>query len=309
MRRTAAPPPDPLAWLLLLALGALWGASFLTGKIALVAIDPLTLAFYRAAGAALALWAIILVVPLPLPRTSCVWRQLLVMGLLNNVLPFALFLWAMTRIDSGLAAILNGATPLLAMVLAHLLLADERLSAGRAIGVLIGMAGLALVVGPGLAAGDDALAELACLGGALAYALAGIWGRRLTGQPLLLVAAGQLGWSALLLAPAAVLFGTPAALLAASRDVLAAIAILALLSTALAYILYFAILRRAGAGNLLLVTLVIPPFALVLGWLILGEIPTAWQLAGLAVVAVALLVVDGRSLPSLRVGRPVAKPS
>jgi drug/metabolite transporter (DMT)-like permease len=308
MRRTAA-PPDPLAWLLLLALGALWGASFLTGKIALVAIDPLTLAFCRAAGAALAPWAIILVVPLPLPRTSSVWRQLLVMGLLNNVLPFALFLWAMTRIDSGLAAILNGATPLFAMVLAHLLLADERLSAGRAIGVLIGMAGLALVVGPGLAAGDDVLAELACLGGALAYALAGIWGRRLTGQPLLLVAAGQLGWSALLLALAALLFGTPAALLAAPRDVLAAIAILALLSTALAYILYFAILRRAGAGNLLLVTLVIPPFALVLGWLILGEVPTAWQLAGLAVVAVGLLVVDGRSLPSLRGRRPVAKPS
>jgi drug/metabolite transporter (DMT)-like permease len=220
------------------------------------------------------------------------------MGLLNNVLPFALIFWGQAAITAGLAAILNATTPLFAIVLAHLLTRDERLTAPRLAGVLCGLAGVAAMIGRDALAGigDQVAAQLAVLGGALCYALAGVWGRRFRGTPPLSTAAGQVGTAAAMLLPAVLVLDPPWDARLPGAAALAAIAGLALLSTALAYVIYFRLLAAAGATNLLLVTLLIPVSALLLGGLVLGETIGAGQAGGMALIALGLALIDGRAL-------------
>lgn len=298
-----APHPvmSPVAWLLLVTLSVLWGGSFFFTEVALDALPPFTVVLARVGLAAIALNLLVRAAGLRLPGSPGAWGAFLIMGGLNNLIPFSLIVWGQTQIASGLAAILNATTPLFTVLLAHRLTRDERLSPGRLAGVLLGLAGVVVLIGPGALAGLDAMlaAQLACLGAALSYAFAGIFGRRFHGQPALVTATGQVSVSAVLILPLALLAERPWTLALPGPEIGAALAGLALLSTALAYVIYFRILAMAGATNLLLVTFLIPVSALVLGVSVLGEPLTIGQLAGMALIGLGLAAIDGRPAAAL----------
>ena len=281
--------------LLLAALAAVWGGSFFFVGVLVASLDWPTVVLLRIAPAALALTIVVHAMGHRLPGDWPTWRAFLVMGAINNVVPFSLIAWGQLTIDSGLAAILNATTPLFTVLLAHVLTADERLSAKRAAGVVAGLAGVVVLIGPGALAGlgTAALAQGAVLLAALSYGFAGIYGRRLTALPVPVAAAGMLLASTALAVPLALLLGAP---LAAefSLGSVGAVLGLSLLSTALAYLIYFRVLASAGATNLLLVTFLIPVSALILGGLFLGERPPWTAYAGLALILVGLAFVDGR---------------
>jgi len=225
--------------------------------------------------------------------------------------PFSLICWGQTTIASGLAAILNATTPLFAIVLAHLLTRDERLTAPRLAGVLCGVAGVAVMIGRDAIAGigTHVAAQLAVLAAALCYGFAGIYGRRFRGQPPLVTAAGQVTASTVLLLPVALVFEQPWSLALPGAPTWAAVAGTALLSTALGYVIYFRILAIAGATNLLLVTLLIPVSALLLGSLVLGEAISVSQVAGMALIFAGLAIIDGRLIALVRNRRPLSQHS
>jgi drug/metabolite transporter (DMT)-like permease len=306
---TTRPMMGPREWLLLVVLSLLWGGSFFFAEVALAELPPMTVVLARIGLAALALNLLVLASGQRLPRSPRLWGAFLVMGALNNLLPFSLIVWGQTQIASGLAAILNATTPLFTVVLAHVLTHDERLTPARLAGVVAGLAGVVLMIGPAAlgGAGVGALAQLACLAAALSYALAGIFGRRFHGQPPLITATGQVSAGALMVLPLALLADQPWTLPAPGAMTVAALAGLALLSTALAYVIYFRILAAAGATNLLLVTFLIPISALLLGTWLLGEAVMPRQLGGMTLIGLGLAAIDGRPLALLaRRGRPRA---
>ncbi len=293
-----SPSISPSSALMLLALAAVWGGSFFFAEIALTEVPPLTITLHRVVWAVPILLVVVRMLGLQVPRESRTWGAYLVMGALNNALPFSLIFWAQVAIQSGLASILNGTTAVFGAVVAGLLLRDEPLVPRKIVGALLGLAGVAAIMGPDLLRGVDLrnLAQLAVLGAALSYALASVWAKRaLAGQAPQMNALGMLIGSSLLMLPVALwVDGVPRFDL--SMHVWAALVSLAALSTALAYLLYFAILRRAGAANLMLVTLMIPPFAAGLGAAFLGERLSAEAWIGFGLIALGLLVTDGRVL-------------
>jgi drug/metabolite transporter (DMT)-like permease len=285
-------------WALLIVLSILWGGSFFFAKIAVLELPPLTVAFGRVAIAAAILLVLARVTGTALPATLAAWRRHAVMGFLNNALPFGLIFWGQTHIPSGLAAILNATTPLFTVLVAHWATADEKLTPARLAGVAAGLTGVIVMIGPDMLRelGVDVLGQIACLTAALSYAFAGVYGRRFRGEPPMQVAAGQLAASSLILAPVAFVIDRPWTLAPPSSTTLAALVALASLSTALGYILYFRILARAGATNLLLVTFLIPVSAILLGTLILGEQLSPRHVVGMAAIALGLAAIDGRLL-------------
>ena len=288
-------------WILLLALSALWGGSFFFFKVLTAELPPFTIVLGRVGIAALALNLYLLARRDPLPLQP--WRQFLVMGLLNNIVPFTLIVFGETRISSGLASILNATTPVFAVLSAHVLTANERLTWARAAGVLFGFAGVAVLIGPATLAGlasQDLPGELACLAAAFVYGLAGIYGRRFKGIPPIKVATGQITGSTLILLPLAAFVDQPWRLPMPGPATWASLAGIALVCTALAYVLYFRILAVAGATNLMLVTFLLPISALVLGWLALGEQMAPGALPGMALIGLGLACIDGRPLGWLR---------
>lgn len=281
-------------WLLLLA--AVWGGSFFFAEIALQEVPPLTITLHRVIWAVPILALIVRLKGLVVPRSAALWGAYLVMGALNNAIPFSLIFWGQTQIDGGLAAILNATTAMFAAVVAGALLKDEPLTPRKLIGAALGITGVAFIMGPSALIDFNLgnLAQLAVLGATVSYAFAGVWGRTaLAGQPPLVNAFGMLVSSVVLMIPVVlVVDGLPEPAL--SITVWGALLGLATVSTAFAYVLYFALLARAGAANLLLVTLLIPPFAIGLGVVFLGErmAPEAW--IGFAVIALGFAVTDGR---------------
>jgi drug/metabolite transporter (DMT)-like permease len=219
---------------------------------------------------------------------------------LNNIIPFSLIVWGQTHIASGLASILNATTPLFAVIAAHLLTTDEKMTGGRLVGVIVGFLGVALMIGPSVLSnlGANLLAQLAVLGGAVSYSIAGIFGRRFRrmGLPPLLPAAGQVTASAVLMLPVALIVDKPWTLAMPSAETWMALFGLAFLATALAYVIFFRILATAGATNLMLVTFLIPVSAILLGALVLGEVLASKHFAGMALIAVGLAAIDGRLL-------------
>lgn len=293
-------------WAMLLALSVLWGGSFFFNEIALRDLPVFSVVAARVGLGALVLFSLLRAVGQSLPASAPVWAAFLGMGVLNNALPFTLFVWGQQQIASGAAAILNAATPLFTALLAHRLTTDERLTPARAAGVALGFVGVAAMMGQAAIAGlgGAALAQLACLGGALSYAFAGIFGRRFRalGVAPMAAAAGQLAASSMLLVPLALLADRPWRLPVPGPETFAALAGLGVLCTALAYALYFRILATAGATNLLLVTLLIPVSAVLLGVGVLGETLELRHLTGMALIALGLAVMDGRPLGALRHG-------
>lgn len=289
---------DGRVWLMLLALSLLWGGSFYFIGVAVIELPALTIVSTRVALAAIVLWAVIAVTGVSVPSSAQAWQAFAMMGILNNIIPFTLIVWGQTYIESGLASILNATTPLSGIVLAGLLLPDERLNRAKLTGVLIGFVGVVFMIGPqalgGL--GVDLLAQLAVLGAALSYGFAGVYGRRFKSMGVhpTVTAAGQVSTSALLLIPISIYVDQPFSLPMPSAAVCLSMLGLGLLSTALAYILYFKILASAGASNLLLVTFLIPVSAVLLGYLLLDERLQANHFVGMALIGGGLLAIDGR---------------
>jgi drug/metabolite transporter (DMT)-like permease len=287
------PPPVTLRVFALLALLALlWGGSFLFVGVAVREWPPLPIVLVRVALAALALWSVVLALGLPVRRDATALSAHLVMGLLNNAIPFVLIVWAQGLLPAGAASILNATTPLWGVLLAHLA-AAERATPMRLCGVTLGFLGVAVMAGADPRA-MPGVAVAAMLTATFSYALAGLWGRRFRalGVPPLVAAAGQVSVATLLLAPLVLLAQPPPGL--PSAVVAVSLVGLALASTALAYLIYFRILELSGPVNLLLVTLLIPPVAIALGWLILDERLGPRHAAGLALIGLGLVVLDGR---------------
>jgi drug/metabolite transporter (DMT)-like permease len=285
-------------WAMLLALAALWGGSFFFNGVAVRELPSLTLVWLRVAVAAAALLLALRLLGQGMPSSSRVWAAFIGMGLLNNVLPFVLIVWGQHRIASGLASILNATTPLFTVLVAHLLTSDEKLTPLKASGVSVGFAGAVVMIGPNALGGLGAvaLAQLACLAGALSYAFAGIFGRRFKRMEIapMATAAGQVSASTVLLLPVMLLVDRPWTLATPHAATWGAVLGVGLLSTAIAYVLYFLILANAGATNLLLVTFLIPVSAIFLGALVLGEALLPHHLAGLALIGAGLACIDGR---------------
>ena len=281
-------------WLVLAVLSILWGGSFLFVELALQGLPVLTIVWLRVAGGAglLALWLALFGPGFPKGWQN--WRALGVMGLLNNAVPFTLLVMAQGQITGGLASILNATTPLWTVLVAHVFTRDERITKAKAVGLGLGFSGVLVIAGGGEAASLWAVA--ACLGAALSYGLSGVWGRRFKAMGLapLQVAFGMLASAALILLPLWAAIDRPWAMDLPALRPLGAVAALAVLSTALAYILYFRLLAQAGAVMLSLVTFLIPASAIALGVVVLGEPVLSRHLAGLALILLGLLAMDGR---------------
>lgn len=297
-------------WAILAALALIWGGAFLFIDVAVSHVPPLTYVWLRLAIAAAAMWLFLKATggTLGLPREA--WWSMLLLALLNNALPFTLFGWGQTHIASGLASILNATTPIWGVLVAHAFTNDERLSPGKAAGVLIGFGGVALMIGPALLAdvGTDALAQAACVAASLSYALAAVWARRFRRMNLspISVTTGQLSAGALMMMPLALLADRPWEQPLPPAGAWAAIAALAILCTALGYVLYFRLLGRAGATNALLVTFLVPPVAILLGGLFLGERLAVQDFLGLALIGLGLAAIDGRLISLARARLPQA---
>jgi drug/metabolite transporter (DMT)-like permease len=283
-------------WAILLFLSVLWGGSFFFIEIALDTVRPFTLVLIRVALAAAMLWLFLAVRRERLPMPPGAAFAYLLLALLNNVVPFILFVWAQQQITGGLASILNATTPIWGVLVAHIFTADEKAHPHKILGVLLGFGGVAVMIGPGLIGQGGVIPQLECLGATLCYALAGVWARRFRtmGVPPVAVATGQLSAAALVMLPLVLWFEPPWLATAPSLNAWLALGALALFCTSLAYILYFRLLAAAGATNSLLVTFLIPVTAILLGALFLGERLDRGDFAGMALIAAGLAAIDGR---------------
>jgi drug/metabolite transporter (DMT)-like permease len=290
-----------LEWLLLILLSLVWGGSFFFNRVLVVELRPFTIVFFRVGLAALALLGLLRITGQRLPRSAGLWRDFFIMGMLNNLIPFSLIVWGQTQIASGLAAILNATTPLFAALIVHYSGQDarDRLTGNKLLGVVIGLAGVVLIVGPTTLSGLglNLAAQLAVLGAAVSYGFASSFGRRFraAGVPPLVAATGQVSATSIMAFPLMLAIDRPWELPGLPGPTIwAALIGLALLSTSLAYVIYFRLLAGAGAVNVVLVTLLIPPSALLLGALAFAERLDWHELLGMAVILAGLVVIDGR---------------
>ncbi len=288
----------PKSWVLLILLSVLWGGSFFFVGVAVDELPPFTIVACRLLIAALILNLVILFSGKRQPGSSTFWMTCLIMGIMNNVIPFSLIVWGQGYIPSGLASVLNATTPLFTTLVAHFLISQERMTIHSVIGVLLAFAGVIMMIGQDVlqGIGINSLAQLAVLTAAVSYAFAGVWGKRFhkLGVSPLSASAGQLTTSAIIMLPVMFISDKPWTLPMPSTDTMLALFALAALSTALAFILYFKVLAIAGATNASMVTFLIPISAILLGITLLDETLSTTQLSGMALIAAGLVARDGR---------------
>jgi drug/metabolite transporter (DMT)-like permease len=291
-------------WGILVVLSLLWGSSFFFNGVAVKELPTLTVVVARVFFGALILFTVMRAMGLKMPTEWRIWRALLTVGFINNAVPFCLIVWGQSHIASGLASILNATTPLFAAVVAHYFTGDEKITPGRVVGVVIGIAGVAIMIGGDAlrSLGVNVLAQLAVLGAAFCYAVGSVYARRFRNMNIspMATAAGQVMASSAMLVPVMLVVDRPWTLPMPSLATIGALIGVAALSTALAYILYFRVLATAGATNLLLVTFLIPVSAIMLGIFILDETLYPKQVFGMLMIALGLSVIDGRVWTFLR---------
>lgn len=292
---------DARDWLLLAALSVLWGGSFFFNGVAVRELPPFTLVLLRVALAAMILLPLLYMQRHPLPKGWRGWKPFFLMALFNNVLPFSLIVTGQTYIPSGLTSILNATTPLFTVIVLAAA-GEENLLPRRVAGVIVGLMGVIILRGADFdfAAGQG-LGVLLCLAAALSYGISALVARRALPQsPPLATATFQLMASSLMMTIVACVFERPWQLPAPSFVTWLAVLGLAALATALAYIVFFQIVRRSGASNVMLVTLLIPITAILLGSFVLGEHVSGREIVGALVIGSALLLIDGRVLNFFR---------
>lgn len=295
---SAAPRLDGVGWGLLLALALLWSASFIFVKIAAAEVPAFTLVFVRVGVATLVLHAVVLARGGHYPGRPAVLARFALMGFMNNVVPFTLIVYATARLGAGTASILNATSPIFALLVAHAATDDEKITAAKLAGILLGFAGIAAMAGPEAAAGltGDLLAISAMLVACLFYGLSAVHGRSFGGIDPIMSATCQLTAATFLLAPIALSVERPWTVPLPGGGAILAMAALALASTALAYVIYYALIRRAGATNTILVTLLIPVGAVFFAWAFLGEALSIEEAAGMLLIGFGLVIIDGRLL-------------
>lgn len=296
-------------FLLLILLAGLWGPSFLFIKVAVAEIPPLTLVLGRVAIAAVLLTLFLLVQGKSLPRTRTIWRRLAVVALVQNAIPFVLFGWGEQYIDSALASILNGTTPLFTIIIAHFFAADDRLTPTKLVGVLVGFAGLVLLITPSFGDGVQAttLGLLAVALASLMYGVAIVYSRNnLRGLPPLVAPAGQMIMVTIYLLPLSLLIDRPFSLSPLSLPVIGSLLALGVLGTAVAFVVYYRLIETAPASYVSMTTYVIPVFGVILGVLVLNEQLTWHAYAGFGLILLGVMIVNG--LLKLRWKRPFTLP-
>lgn len=283
-------------WILLILLGLIWGGSFFFARIAVLEVPPFTLVFFRLSLAAIALHIYLRGRSDLYSMLRTHWRAFAIMGLINNALPHTLIFFGQTEIGAGLASILNATTPIWTVLIANRWTADEKLTTAKLAGCLTGLAGTVVMIGPAINSASHAplWALVLPVLAAICYGVAGTFGKRFRDIPAPVTATGQLTASSLMMLPVALMADQPWSLPLPSSTAILAILGLALLSTAFAYLLFFRILTLAGATNTSLVTLLVPPSAILLGAIFLGERLAATDFAGMALIALGLLLLDGR---------------
>ncbi|WJR82071.1 DMT family transporter [Bradyrhizobium sp. NP1] len=291
-------------WTMLIALASVWGGSFFFNAVAVRELAVFTVVVSRVVLAALILLLILKFKGERMPTDVRVWTAFFGMGLLNNAVPFSLIVWGQQYVASTVASILNASTPLFTVIFAHVLTSDEKMAGGKLSGVVIGFAGVAVMIGFDALRelGTNVVAQLLCLAGAVSYAFAGIYGRRFRtmGVTPIATAIGQVIASSALLIPLMLAIDRPWTLDTPSMAAAGALIGVAAISTAFAYILYFQILSTAGATNLLLVTFLIPASAIILGVLFLDESLLPKHVAGMALIGIGLAAIDGRPWRAVR---------
>jgi drug/metabolite transporter (DMT)-like permease len=288
----------PFEWALLTVLSVIWGGSFFFAAIAVRELPTFSIVFVRVCLGATALWLAVLALRIMVPGDRSVWRDLLIMGILNNAIPFSLLVWGQREVASGLAAVINGTAPFFTVLVANAFTADEKASWNRLAGAVAGLAGIAMMMGlDALDSLGSALPhQIAIVAATLFYACASVFARRFGGLPPLVTAAGQTTGASLVLLPAVLIADRPWTLAWPGAATVAALFGLGVLCTAVAYLLYFTILKRAGATNLLLVTFLVPVSAIMLGIAFLGETLKFQHILGMAAIGLGLALIDGRLL-------------
>ena len=298
-----ARPVPARDWLMLAGLSVLWGGSFFFYKLLAPVLPPFTLVLGRLVIASLALLLVLALRRERLPLAGGLAGWFLMLGALSAALPFCLFAWSEHRLSAGLTALLNAPTPIMTALVAHVATRDERLTRRAVAGSLCGLAGVVALIGPDLLRGlasADLPAELACLLASLAYALGGVLARRVRGVTPLQFAAGQMSGAALVMLPVAAIFDRFWLLPPLPASGWASLLGIGLLSTAIAYLLYFRILASSGATRAALVTFLVPVSALLLGLVFLGEPIAPRDLPGVVLIGLGLAVIDGRVLRGFR---------
>lgn len=294
----------PVTWAMLVLLSMCWGASFFFIGVAVKELPTFTIVVARVGLAALVLWTVVFASGSAVPQTRSYWRAVTFMGLANCVLPFVLIVWGQSHVPSSLASIFIATTPLFGIVIAHVMTADEPLTLPNVAGVLFGFAGVVVLIGPGMlhGIGTNLIAQLSILCGAFFYALSSVYARRFSRDRIspLLTATGQLTMSTVMLLPFALFLDRPWTLAAPSTAVVAAVISNALISTAFAYMLYFRIVARAGANNLMLVNYLVPVGAVILGVTFLHETLGPQHFAGAVLIFAGLALRDGKVLTLIR---------
>ena len=291
-------------WMLLVLLSVIWGGSFFFNGIALREFPTLSIVTARVGLAALALLFLMKMLGQGIQLNRQILKAFFGMSFLNNVVPFSLIVWGQQHIASGVASILNATTPLFTMLVAHWFTTDEKINPYRLLGVLTGMGGVGLMMGLDSMESSEfhLLGQSAILLAAFSYGLAGVYGKRFAQLeiPPLATATGQLCASSMILIPLTLWIDQPWTMTIPSIEGMGSLLGIALLSTALAYVIYFRLLKTAGATNLLLVTLLIPVSAIILGVFLLDESLEPQRLSGMAVISLGLLIMDGRLLQFFR---------
>lgn len=289
-------------WLLLLTLSVLWGASYLFIKVAVGEIPPLVLVLARVTLASAILYVAVRFNGLSMKVGKSMWLAFFGMGLLNNLIPFVLIFWGQAQIQVGLASILNATTPLFGVIVMHVLTQDETATPQKIIGVLAGLVGVAILMGPDAISGlgDNLLPQLACLVAGASYACASLFGRRFRSLPPLVTATGALTTTMLMMVPIVMLLSPPWHLPLPSAPVIWSVIGLATVSTALAQAIFYRIMKTAGGSNVNLVTFLIPPSAILLGAVVLNEALLPRHFLGMAAIFLGLALIDGRMFKALK---------
>ena len=284
-------------WGLLLLLALLWGSSFFLYKVLVAVLPPITVVLGRVGLAAIAMNLWLLAQGQPMPLSARLWLRFMLLGFLNSSLPFVLIAWGETRISSGMASILNATTPIFMVAVAHWGTEDEKLSPGKAVGIALGILGVIVLVGPSAFGGGGTVwGEVAVIVASCSYAFGGVYSRRFKDLSALQAATGQMTGATILLIPLSLLLDKPWTLAVPQLNIWAAWLAIALVNTALAYVVYYRMVARVGVTFISLVTFLIPVIALFLGAVFLGESVTLQALAGMAIIALGLGAADERQL-------------
>ena len=289
-------PMSLSTWLLLALLSLVWSAAFILVGIILRELPPLTLVFCRLALSAALLVPVVAWLRLAWPQGLAAWWPFVVMSLFNNVIPFTLLAYGQQEIASGLASVIVATTPLWTVLLTRAFVPGDRIAPMRVVGLVFGIAGVGVLFGPEALTGKQTtLAGMAlALIGAMSYGCAGVWGARFRGVPPVVSSCCQLLCSTLIVAPMALLIDAPWRLPMPGAATIWSLVALAVLSTSLAYIMFYRVMASSGGTNAMLVTLIMPPLTIVLGIAVLGETFAARYGYGAAMIALALVMIDGR---------------